>query len=37
MKNIVYFAPADWMTPSARKFVIELMHYNLQQLKGLTQ
>ena len=37
IKNIVYFVPTDWMTPLARKFVIELMHYNLQQLKRLTQ
>ena len=37
MKNIVYCVPDSWMTPSARKFAIELMHYNLQQLKRLTQ
>lgn len=33
--NYVNCVPDDWMTPSARTFAVELMHYNLKQLGEL--
>ena len=32
---LVNRVPSDWMSPSARKFAIALMHYNLEQLQEL--
>ena len=32
---LVNRVPSDWMSPSARKFAIALMHYNFEQLQEL--
>ncbi len=35
--DLVNRVPSDWMSSSARKFAIALMHYNLEQLQELFQ
>ena len=35
LRNIVDRVPSDWMSPSARKFALALMRYNLEQLRQL--
>jgi hypothetical protein len=35
--DLVNRVPASWMSPSARKFAIALMHYNFEQLQELLQ
>ncbi len=37
LDNLVNRVPSDWMSPSAKKFAIALMRYNLEQLQELTQ
>ena len=35
LRNVIDRIPSDWMSPSARKFAMALMHYNLEQLRTL--
>ena len=35
LDDLVNRVPNDWMSPSARKFAIALMHYNFEQLQEL--
>jgi hypothetical protein len=35
IKNQVDRVPTDWMSPTARDFVIELMRYNVEQLSEM--
>ncbi len=35
LRNIIDRVPSDWMSPSARKFALALMCYNLDQLRQL--
>lgn len=35
MKDIVSRVPEDWMTPSSRMFALELMRYNMSELRKL--
>ena len=35
LRNIIDRVPSDWMSPSARKFALALMCYNLEQLRKL--
>ena len=35
LDDLVHRVPGDWMSPSARKFAIALMRYNLEQLQEL--
>ncbi len=35
IETIVNRVPEDWMTPHARKFAVELMCYNLQELRSI--
>ena len=35
LADLVNRVPNDWMSPSARKFAIALMSYNLEQLQEL--
>ena len=35
LRNVIDRVPSDWMSPSARKFAVALMCYNLEQLRKL--
>ncbi len=35
LRSIIDRVPSDWMSPSARKFALALMRYNLEQLRRL--
>ncbi len=37
IRSVVNRVPSSWMTDSAKNFAIELMRYNLQQLKNLIE
>ena len=35
LRNVIDRVPSGWMSPSARKFALALMRYNLEQLRTL--